>query len=244
MGERRRRGKSRQLSLDEARRPSGHGGWRPGAGRKKRAGACAHVARARFPASVPVHVTLKVIGGLPSFRREAVARVVRAAIAAGGHRGDFRVVHFSVLGDHLHFVVEAAGAEALARGMQGLTIRLARRLNALLGRRGKLFAQRYHARPLRTPTEVRNAIRYVLLNARHHGAARSAVMARGWVDPYSSALWFDGWKAAVRVDAPWLRALAKAGCPTAAPRTWLLKEGWRRGGGAIGVDEVPGPAER
>ena len=66
-----------------------------------------------------------------------------------------------------HFVVEAAGAVALARGMQGLTIRLARRLNVLLGRRGKLFAQRYHARPLRTPTEVRNAIRYVLLNGRH-----------------------------------------------------------------------------
>ena len=54
----------------------------------------------RFPASVPLHVTLKVIGGLPNFRREAVARVVRAAIAAGGHRGDFRVVHYNVLGDH------------------------------------------------------------------------------------------------------------------------------------------------
>jgi len=115
-------------------------------------------------------------------------------------------------------------------------------LNALLGRRGKLFAQRYHARALRTPTEVRSAVRYVLLNGRHHGAERGAVMARGWVDPYSSALWFDGWKAALRVDAPWLKALAKAGCPTAAARTWLLKEGWRRGGGLIDVDDVPGPA--
>ena len=131
---------------------------------------------------------------------------------------------------------------ALARGMQGLTIRLARRLNALLGRRGKLFAQRYHARPLRTPTEVRNAIRYVLLNGRHHARDRGQVLARGWVDPYSSALWFDGWNAAVRTDAPWLRALARAGCPTAAPHTWLLQVGWRKGGGVIGVDEVPGPA--
>ncbi|MBK7196008.1 MAG: transposase [Myxococcales bacterium] len=231
-----------QLSLEDARRPSGRGGWRPGAGRKRRPGACSHRARVPFPASVPLHVTLKVIGGLPSFRREAVARVVRAAIAAGGHRGDFRVVHYNVLGDHLHFVVEAAGAMALARGMQGLTIRLARRLNVLLGRRGKLFAQRYHARPLRTPTEVRNAIRYVLLNGRHHARDRGQVLARGWVDPYSSALWFDGWNAAVRTDAPWLRPLAKAGCPTAAPHTWLLQVGWRRGGGLIGVDEVPGPA--
>ena len=231
-----------QLSLDDARRPRGRGGWRPGAGRKRRPGVCSHRPRVRFPASVPLHVTLKVRGGLPSFRREAVARVVRAAIAAGGHRGDFRVVHFSVLGDHLHFVVEASGAVALSRGMQGLTIRLARRLNVLLGRRGKLFAQRYHARPLRTPTEVRNAIRYVLLNARHHGAGRGAVMARGWVDPYSSALWFDGWKTALCADAPWLRALTRAGRPTAAPHTWLLSVGWRRGGGLIDVDDVPGPA--
>jgi REP element-mobilizing transposase RayT len=186
-------------------------------------------------------VTRKVIGGLPSFRREAVARVVRAAIAAGGHRGDFRVVHYNVLGDHLHFVVEAAGAMALARGMQGLMVRLARRLNAMLGRHGKLFAQRYHARPLRTPTEVRNAIRYVLLNGRHHARDGGLVLARGWVDPYSSALWFDGWKTAVRTDAPWLRALAKAGCPTAAPHTWLLQVGWRKGGGLIEIDDVPGP---
>ncbi len=228
--------------LDDARRHTGHGGWRRGAGRKKRPGACPHLARPRFPASAPLHVTLKVVAGLPSFRRAAVLRVVRAAIAAGGHRGDFRVVHYNLQGDHLHLVVEAAGAAALSRGMQGLTIRLARRLNTLLGRRGRLFAQRYHARPLRTPREVRNALRYVLLNARHHATSRGAVLTPGWVDPYSSALWFDGWRAALRTDAPWLRELARAGRPTATPRTWLLADGWRRGGGRIDIDDVPGPA--
>ena len=76
----------------------------------------------------------------------------------------------------------------------------------------------------------------------HHATSRREVLAAGWVDPYSSALWFDGWKAAIRTDAPWLRALARAGCPTAAPRTWLLSVGWRRGGGRIDVDDVPGPA--
>ncbi len=238
----RRRRTPVQLTLEQARRPTGHGGWRPGAGRPKGRATCSHQARPRFPASVPLHVTLKLTAGVPSFRRAAITRVVRAAIAAGGHRGDFRVVHYNVLGDHLHLVVEAAGAAALARGMQGLSVRLARRINALLGRRGRLLAQRYHARPLRTPTEVRNAVRYVLLNARHHGAERGAVMARGWVDPYSSALWFDGWKTAIRTDAPWLRALAKEGRPTADPHTWLLAIGWRRGGGLIDVDDVPGPA--
>src|SRR6188768_2436455 len=190
--------KAAQLTLDQARRPTGHGGWRPGAGRKPRKGTCSHRPRVRFPSSAPIHVTLKVVGGLPSFRRNAIDRVVRAAIEAGGHRGGFRVVDYNILGDHLHLVVEAAGAEALARGMQGLNVRLARGINALLGRRGRLFAQRYHARPLRTPREVRNAVRYVLLNGRHHAAQRGECRDAGWIDPYSSALWFDGWKATIR----------------------------------------------
>lgn len=190
---------------------------------------------------MPLHVTLRVVGGLRSLRRERVVRVVRAAIAAGGHREDFRVVHFNVLGNHLHLLVEAAGAAALARGMQGLNVRLARCINTVLERTGSLFAQRYHARALRTPREVRAAIRYVLLNARHHAAERGQHLARGWVDPFSSAIWFDGWRDAVRTDAPWLRSLARTPCPTASPHTWLLDGGWRRGGGPIAIDDIPGP---
>jgi REP element-mobilizing transposase RayT len=231
-----------QLTLDQARRPTGHGGWRPGAGRPRSRTTCSHAARPAFAKALPLHVTLRVVGGLRSLRRERVVQAVREAIADHGDRDDFRVVHFNVLGNHLHFLVEAASARALARGMQGLNVRLVRRINAVLGRTGTLLAERYHSRPLGSPREVRNALRYVLLNGRHHAAERGQVLARGWVDPYSSALWFDGWNATIRTDAPWLRPLAKAGCPTAAPHTWLLKVGWRRGGGPIAVDEVPGPA--
>lgn len=231
-----------QLTLDQARRPTGRGGWRPGAGRPRGLTTHAHAPRPAFAASAPLHVTLRIVGGLPSLRRERVVRVVRAAIAAGGHRADFRVVHFNVLGNHLHLLVEAAGQPALARGMQGLGVRLARRINALLGRVGSLLAHRYHARALRTPREVRNAIRYVLLNARHHATSRRDAFSRGWVDPYSSAVWFDGWRDAIRTDAPWLRALTRTTCPTAAPKTWLLNGGWRRGGGPISIDDIPGPS--
>ena len=61
----------------------------------------------------------------------------------------FRVVHFHVLPNHLHMIVEADGARALVRGMRGLGVRLARNLNTLLGREGALFAERYHARALK-----------------------------------------------------------------------------------------------
>jgi len=233
------KGRNRQLTLEAARQPCGRGGWRPGAGRPRGRTTASHATRAAFTASVPQHVTLRLAPGLRSIRSGRAVSVVRAAIVAGGHREHFRVVHFNVQGNHLHLLVEARDEVALARGMIGLNTRLARRLNKLLGRRGRFFAERYHARALRTPREVRAAIRYVLLNARHHAAARGARLARTWVDPYSSAPWFDGWRKPIRAEAPWLRALTRSPCPTARPRTWLLAVGWKRGG-LLAVDDVPG----
>jgi REP element-mobilizing transposase RayT len=233
------------LTLDDARRPTGRGGWRPGAGRKPGRTKVGHVTRERFAARHPVHVTLRAVEGV-ALRNEPVLEVVRAAITAGGRRHDFRVVEFNVLGNHIHLIVEAAGQQALTRGMQGLKVRLARRINRLLGRRGTLFAERYHARVLRTPREVRNAIRYVLLNARHHAAERGQRLARHWLDPYSSAPWFDGRYAPLGDEtwsAPWLRRLRRLPRPTAPATTWLLTTGWRRSG-LLALDEVPGAAPK
>ena len=197
----------------------------------------AHEKRERFTKTQPLHVTLRVAPGVRSLRKEATVEILREVIARA--RAGFRVVHFNVLGNHVHFVVEAEGPAVLARRMQGLIVSLARRINGHLGRRGKLFAERYHARVLRTPREVRAAIRYVLLNARHHAAERGERLSRGWVDPFSSAPWFDGWNGTMRVDQPWMRTLVQRDPPTAAPRTWLLREGWKLGG-LIAFDDIPG----
>lgn len=234
----RRRNRSPQLTLDMARKPVGRGGWRPGAGRPRGRKTASHDARERFAARYPEHVTLRVVEGV-RMRRAGVLEEVRKAIEAGGRRDTFRVVEFNVLGNHVHLIVEAAGHEALARGMQGLSVRFARRINARLGRRGSLFSERYHARALRTPREVRNALRYVLLNARHHAAAGGRVLAPGWVDPYSSAPWFEGWRGPIRRDQPWMERLGRLARPTARAKTWLLTVGWRRHG-LLETDEVPG----
>jgi hypothetical protein len=100
----------------------------------------------------------------------------------------FRVVHFSILGNHLHLIVEADGTRAFALGVRALSIRIARGLNAMMGRKGPVFADRYHARVLRTPAEVRNAVRYVLGNFESHAERRGEPRStKGWVDPFSSA---------------------------------------------------------
>jgi len=92
---------------------------------------------------------------------------LRRALVAGRERFGFRLVHFSVQRDHLHLLAEAAHRRALSRGVQGLSIRIARAINRRLQRRGKVFADRYHARALKTPRAVRWALRYVLLNVRN-----------------------------------------------------------------------------
>ncbi len=202
-----------------------------------------HVRRERFAGRFPQHVTLRVVAGVRSLRRYHALQVVRQAIARGGHRHDFRIIEFNLLANHLHFIVEAASASALARGMQGLEVRLARGINRVVGRSGKLFAERYHTRSLRTPTEVRHAVRYVLLNQRHHIARGGARPSASVLDPYSSAAWFEGWKSPVRAFEPWQRELLAMPRPTALPTVWLLTTGWKRRG-LIAFSEVPGEPMR
>jgi REP element-mobilizing transposase RayT len=223
-----------QLDLEQARRCGpGHGGWRPGAGRKRRATGVPHEVRDAVRADQPQHVTVRLVEGV-SIRKQWLMPTIHGAIA-DSQRPDFRIVEFNVLGNHIHLVAEADGAAALGNGMNGFEARLAKRLNRALRRSGTVFDGRYHVRALRTPTEVRNALRYVLLNARHHAADAGRTLDRGWIDSYSSAPWFDGWSAPVRVEPH----IALPPRPTAAASTWLLRTGWRRFG-LLSPDEVPG----
>jgi len=139
-------------------------------------------------------------------------------------------VHFTIQGNHLHFICEADDRMRLSRGMQGLAILVAKRLNRRLDRKGKLFAERYHARILRSPRQVRNALVYVLNNSRRH----DTTISKYWVDPLSSAPWFTGWKHAVRD-----KSTRREGPPPIVPaETWLLAAGWRKGGGNIAFGEL------
>ena len=212
------------------------GGRRDGAGRPARSGSgVPHVTRPAHASRYPLHVTVRVRREAAGLRAQAVFRGVRAALAASS-RAAFRVVEFSVQHDHLHLLVEAHDRAALARGMQGLGIRVARAVNRVRERRGRVWADRYHARELTTPRAVRNALVYVLHNARKHRASLA------WIDPCSSAAWFDGFRhdeltAIASADARAITTAAGAR-PTAAARTWLAAIGWRRRG-LLGLGESP-----
>ena len=209
------------------------GGRRRGAGRKPGPQPrVRHRIRPSVTRHVAAHVTLKVREGLRSLRDVRIVRALEATFGRAAERGDFRLVEYTIQGDHLHLIVEANDRRALGRGMMSIASRVARAVNRVLGRSGRVLRDRYHLRVLRTPLEVRRALAYVLLNARKHLGARAPRV--GSVDPASSGAWFQGWRDGAQ-------ALARAPAPVARALSWLLREGWRRHG-LLDPSEVPGLA--
>jgi len=175
-----------------------------------------------------VHVTLRGTRGLPSLREQVIFFEMRRTLRRTA-RSWFRVVHFSVQANHVHLLVEADDKASLSRGLMGVAIRMARAVNRVLVRRGNVWSERYHSRPLKTPREVRNGIVYVLMNRQKHGSKAIGL------DPCSSASLFDGWKIPPSLAPP---RDSTEGNPVEPPTTWLLRSGWKRHG-LLGPDERP-----
>ena len=171
-----------------------------------------HLRRAELAARYPVHVTLRVGRGCWNLRSFRALRLMEAAFHAGRERFGFRLAHYSIQGNHLHLLVEAEGKESLARGMKGLEVRLARALNRMMRRTGRVFGDRYHAHALKTPREAARALRYVLMNFAHHARAWGERVKPTFIDPFSSVRY--------------LATSPGPGAPVAGARTWLLRVGW------------------
>ncbi len=216
------------------------GGARVGAGRRvNRYSGVSHLRRPSLSRRHPVHVTLRVLRIAARLRGSRRFRAIWRALRAGRERFGFRLIHFSVQSDHLHLVVEAENRRSLTRGVQGLSVRIARALNRVAGRRGRVFADRYHSRTLRTAKAVRTVLRYVFANKRRHDAKRGAPFPAGFVDGCSSAPFFDGWREPEQARACIIpRPPDNHDPPTAVAKTFLLRRAWRRHG-LVSIHEAP-----
>jgi len=168
---------------------------------------------------------------------QAIARALRRTLGEAA----FRVCHTSIQRNHLHFLIEANDQAALSHGMRSLAITAARAINEALGRKGRVFAYRYHATAISSPRQMRNALSYVLNNWRRHDEDESSEAAqRAALDPYSTALAFRGWREGVfAIPDGDARLAGYEPLPSAAPETWLLRVGWERHG-PISAYDVPG----
>ena len=210
-----------------------------GAGRKptgSRAGV-PHTTRPELSSKNPVHITLKAVAEVGFLRKPKLRRCLKRAadcsLAWSRGREAFRICHISMQGEHIHLIAEAENKQALSRGIQGFMVSASRRINKLLQRRGKVWADRYHARILTSPLEVRRALAYVLNNWRHHGFDRH--MPSAPLDPYATGYAFHGW----RTPPPPKRYGDGDLFALWVPKTWLLSTGWKRHG-LVATWEVPG----
>ena len=215
-----------------------HGGRRKGAGRKKSDKSLVnHVRRPKLNGREPINITQRLVDGLPSIRTPQMMYAFARAVELAKRFGLY-VVHYDIQPNHIHLVVEAADKETLTRGMRSLATTLAIAIKKICGLvcRGKVFKGRYHAHILKTPTEVKRALRYVIFNLAKHKSCGAIV------DPYSSVHTLDRLHGLVTEDEyerikkdtgrrpPWHHAVAQA---VSKASTYLLAIGWRKSRAAI-----------
>ena len=186
---------------------AGRGGFRPASGRK-RGSRVSHHGRELLAAAAVLHAIWRVAGDVRSLRGKRLFRQVREAFRRCCEKEGFRLVYFSVQGTHVHLIVEAENLERLVRGMQGLGVSIAKRINFVMGRSGAVFRDRYYSRQLRTPREVANALEHVLCNDRHHRRLPPVDWRRA-LDPL-----------------PFTSLCERVGDRIRAPKLWLLRVGW------------------
>ena len=226
--------KASQLSFGDYRMRSGRGGPRKGSGRKPSGRNCDPKRRREFfQGWKPVHVTLRVRAGLPNLRKRILLAQLRETFRRACSRPDFRLVHYSVQRNHFHLLVEAKDQQALGRGMKSIGARIARAIQRIFALSGRILSGAYHAHILGSPSEVRRALGYVLLNHRKHIVQAKGTPPPVGLDAASSSRWFDGFARRLVADRT-------GPVEVAPPGLWVLRKGWRLAGGLIDPATVPG----
>jgi REP element-mobilizing transposase RayT len=208
-----------------------------------------HKRRPELSARHPVHVVLRTVREVGNLRRRRIYHAFRWATHTAAKRENFRIIHLSIQRTHVHMLVEADHKYALSRGMQGFAISAAKHINAALSegpnaRHGRVFAERYYAQIITSPTQACHALAYVISNWRKHREDRTAETRDWHIDWFSSAVMFPDWTE--YGDDPFLWRGPPTYDPLLVfrPRTWLLREGWKKVSPSISCYDVPSSGGR
>jgi len=228
-------------------------GKKPGRKPKGLRAGSPHKVRPTLERRFPVHVVLRTHRDIGNLRKRHLYKALReATLCLFRHElnyktgSAFRIVHVSIQSNHIHLLVEADHKMALSRGMQSFQISAAKHINRefsvrarlAVRRRGSVFPDRFHQEIITNPKQARNSLAYVLNNWRKHQEDRGA-LARGWkVDPFSTGVLFMGWKEHEDAVLLWKWRDTYDPLPVYLPKTWLLREGWRKHG-SISYFDIP-----
>jgi len=210
----------------EFKRVKGWGGKRRGAGRPNKSGRAGHAKRALVDFKKPLHVTLRLIDKMPNLRTKEFLRHFKTA-GLRAKKFNLYLNHYSILGNHIHLIVEARDNHSLELGMKSLCGRLGKFLRKTQGGRGAVWLGRFHLHILRTPTEVKRALEYVLLNRAKHSKLLTHL------DEFSSGYVFKDWQKLLgRKISPLMKEQLASNTKmldeVSPARSWLLNSGWMR----------------
>jgi len=208
------------------------GGRRENAGRKNNTKTVNHMRRPTISLNRPMHITMRLKKDLPNLRQKRTL----AAFARRVHRAkDFglHVLHFSLQSNHLHMIVEATTRRQLANGLRSLGGSFGKYLRRRKGGTGAIFHGRYHLRVITSARQMRNTLRYVLLNhAKHQRMIEH-------LDFFSSGFLFKNWRKLLggklnTIIATEIKIIGERNLPhdlwqacVSPPRSWIARYGWQ-----------------
>ena len=138
-----------------------------------------HTRREEISCARPLHLTIKLIRA--DIQNKTILKGLRHAILRARLQG-LRIVHYSLEHNHVHLYAESGNNKILATGMKALGVSLVKRINRFCKTKGTCYKTRYHLRVLRSASEVKNVLNYILKNGIKHKRTNSVI------DPYNSAL--------------------------------------------------------
>lgn len=133
----------------------------------------------------PLHLTVKL--NRADIQNKTILKILRHAIQRARWKG-LRVIHYSLEHDHVHLFAEGENNLILSKAMQGLGVSLSKRINSALKIKGQRYKTRYHLRVLKSATEVKNVINYILKNVIKHKRCKTIINA------FNSALVLHDWR--------------------------------------------------
>ncbi len=214
--------KSPQLTFKKV---NGWGGKRKNAGRPNKSGRINHMKRPKIKASTPLHLTWRLKNDLVNLRCDEVQAAFQKA-AQKAKKLELRLLHYSLQHDHIHLIAEANGNQALKRAMRSFGCSFGKAIRKIRGGKGSVFDGRFHLEVLDNPTQVRNAMAYVLQNFSKHNQLLKHV------DRYSSAPYFGLWRKLLANRAGPILTEIKSPPPLpeflSPPKSWLAQAGWMK----------------
>ena len=136
-----------------------------------------HRKREEIKRARPLHLTIKL--NRAQMQNKMILKHLKHSIKRGRLKG-LRIIHFSLQNDHVHLYAESESNLILTQGMKALGVSFAKRINKHFKTKGQVYKTRFHLRVLRSASEAKNVINYILKNGVKHNRTKS------FIDSYSS----------------------------------------------------------